>query len=151
MKKISILVSLLLSVGLSFSQVGINTATPLSTLDINGNMSVKVVNLTGNSTTVPTDISDGYYISITPTVNDAIFRLPSAITFPGRMYIIRNVSNTLTADLTSAGGQLFYKSTTGQVNGTNDIVYMNGTFPPAADKARSVIVISDGANWTVFN
>ena len=145
MKKISIYVLLLLSVGLSFSQVGINTAAPLSTLDINGNMSVKVVNLTGNSTTVPTDINDGYYISITPTVNDALFRLPSAIAFPGRMYIVRNVSNSLTAFLTSAGGQLFYKNTTGQTNGTNAIAYMNES------GSRTLIVISDGSNWTVFN
>ena len=40
----------------AFSQVGINTTSPLSTLDINGNLSVKVINLAGSGT--PTTIND---------------------------------------------------------------------------------------------
>ena len=129
--------------GFSFAQIGINTVLPLSTLDINGNLSVKVINLTGSVS--PTPISDGVYISVTPTANDQQFRLPSPIAFPGRMYIIRNVANTNTAVLITPAGQFFYKNTTGQTNGTNDFVYMNES------TTRSAILISDGANWTVFN
>lgn len=41
----------------AFSQVGINTSNPVSTLDINGNLSVKHVALTGAGSA--TNINDG--------------------------------------------------------------------------------------------
>ena len=122
-----------------FSQVGINTTAPLSMLDINGNLSVKTITLTGSSSA--TLISDGVYISLNPQATDQEFQLPSAITFPGRIYIIRNIQNATTAKLTSAGGMFFPKNSTG---GSAQIyMYENNS--------RSIIVISDGANWTYFN
>ena len=121
------------------AQVGINTTTPLSTLDINGNVSVKTVTLTGSGSA--TLINDGVYISIAPQATDQEFRLPSAVTYPGRIYIIRNIQNTVTAKLTSAGGLLFPKgSTTGSTE-----IYM------WQNNRRSVIVVSDGSNWTYFD
>ncbi len=122
-----------------FSQVGINTTAPLSTLDINGNLSVKVITLTGSGSA--TLISDGVYISVNPQATNQEFQLPSASSYPGRIYIIRNINNTYTAMLTSAGGLLFPKtSTTGSSQ-----VYMY------ENSSRSVIVASDGSNWTYFN
>ena len=124
---------------IGFSQVGINTTAPLSMLDINGNLSVKTITLTGSSSA--TLISDGVYISLNPQATDQEFQLPSAITFPGRIYIIRNIQNATTAKLTSAGGMFFPKNSTG---GSAQIyMYENNS--------RSIIVISDGANWTYFN
>lgn len=121
------------------SQVGINTITPLSTLDVNGNLSVKVVNLTGSA--APTDISDGIYISLIPLVTDQVFRLPDPVLYPGRMYVVRNIQNFITAALTTSNGLLFFKGTT---TGTGTIyMYENNN--------RTLIVISDGNNWTVFN
>ena len=134
-----ILITALLSVNFGLAQVGINTSNPLSTLDINGNLSVKTITLVGSGSA--TDISDGVYISVNPQATDQEFRLPSAVAFPGRVYIIRNINNTTTAMLTSAAGLLFPKgSTTGSTQ-----IYMN------EGNRRSVIVISDGSNWTYFD
>lgn len=122
-----------------FSQVGINTTTPLSMLDINGNLSVKVITLTGSGSA--TLISDGVYISVNPQATNQEFQLPSASSYPGRVYIIRNINNTYTAMLTASSGLLFPKtSTTGSSQ-----VYMY------ENSSRSVIVVSDGSNWTYFN
>lgn len=123
----------------SFGQVGINTTTPLSTLDINGNLSLKTVVLVGSAT--PTLIDDGVYISLQPSVTDQEFRLPNAVNFPGRVYVLRNIQNSITARLTSAGGLLFPKNST---TGNTDVYMYEGN-------NRSLIVISDGINWTYFN
>jgi hypothetical protein len=123
-----------------FSQVGINTTTPLSTLDINGNLSVKVLTLTGTSST--TFISDGVYLSLNPQATDQEFQLPSPITYPGRIYYLRNINNTNTAKLTTAAGNFFFKPlTTGGVS----TIYMYD------NHYRTLMVVSDGVNWTVFD
>ena len=124
------------------AQVGINTTMPLSTLDINGNLSVKTLTLIGSAT--PTNISDGVYISINPQATDQEFKLPSPITYPGRVYIIRNISNSITAKLTTAAGQFFFKHTTS--GGTGAIYMYEGV-----GNNRTLIITSDGLNWTVFN
>ncbi len=127
-----------------FSQVGINTTTPLSTLDINGNLSVKVVNLTGTGTGTSGSavlISDGVYISINPAATDDKFQLPNPVSFPGRTYIIRNINNTITAQLTTAAGMLFPKNST---VGSSNIYMYEGNL-------RTVTVFSDGSNWTYIN
>ena len=120
----------------AFSQVGINTTSPLSTLDINGNLSVKVINLAGSGT--PTTINDGVYISINPQGQDQEFILPNPTLVPGRIYFIRNINNTFTAKLTTVSGLLFPKNTT---TGTSQIYMYN-------DNSRTITVISDGTNWT---
>jgi hypothetical protein len=139
LKLIMILITALLSVNFGLAQVGINTSNPLSTLDINGNLSVKTITLVGSGSA--TDISDGVYISVNPQATDQEFRLPSAVAFPGRVYIIRNINNTTTAMLTSAAGLLFPK---GSTTGSTQIYMYEGN-------SRSVIVISDGSNWTYFD
>jgi hypothetical protein len=125
-----------------FAQVGINTITPLSTLDINGNLSVKTMTLIGSATA--TEINDGVYISLNPQANDQVFNLPSAVDFPGRIYFLRNISNTQTAAISASGGLFFYKNTTVEANSTTHQIYLY-------ESNRSVFVISDGLNWTVFN
>lgn len=139
LKLILILVPALCAVNFGMAQVGINTNQPLSTLDINGNLSVKTVTLTGSGSA--TLINDGVYISIVPQATDQEFQLPNPITYPGRIYIVRNISNTITAKLTSATGLLFPK---GSTTGSAEIFMYEGS-------KRSVIVISDGSNWTYFD
>ena len=133
------LISILFLSQFAFSQVGINTIVPLSMLDINGNLSIKVVNLTGSA--APTLINDGIYISINPIVADQEFKLPSAVLFPGRTYIIRNVQNAITAKLTSTAGSLFPKNST---TGSTEIYMYEGNL-------RTITIISDGLNWTYIN
>ncbi|PKP15415.1 MAG: hypothetical protein CVU07_10185, partial [Bacteroidetes bacterium HGW-Bacteroidetes-23] len=82
-KIIFVLVLMCLFSKSSFGQVGINTTTPLSTLDINGNLSLKSIVLVGSA--APTLIDDGVYISLQPLITDQEFRLPNAVDFPGRV------------------------------------------------------------------
>lgn len=106
-----IFLAFLLVSSLSFSQVGINTTNPLSTLDINGNLSVKTVTLNGTNTGglgTATLINDGVYISVKPVAQDDKFQLPNPTLFPGRIYIIRNIQNTVRAQLTTTSGLLFF-------------------------------------------
>ncbi|UGS21215.1 hypothetical protein [Flavobacterium cyclinae] len=129
---------------LSFSQVGINTTTPLSTLDINGNLSVKTVTLNGSNSGgggTATLINDGVYISVRPLATDDKFQLPNPSLFPGRIYIIRNIQNSVTAQLTTTSGMFFPKNST---TGSSNLYMYEGNL-------RTVIVISDGVNWTYIN
>jgi len=137
---IGILVLFLLVSTVGFSQVGINTTNPLSTLDINGNLSVKVLTLNGSGS--PTLISDGVYLSLNPQATDQEFQLPSPITYPGRIYYLRNINNTNTAKLTTAAGNFFFKPLTSGGVGT---IYMYD------NHYRTLMVVSDGSNWTVFD
>ena len=87
----------------------------------------------------PTTISDGFYLSLNPQAADQEFILPSPIFFPGRMYILRNISDTNTAKLTTPVGLLFGK---GKTTGGATSIYMYD------DNNRMITVISDGLNWT---
>lgn len=120
-----------------YAQVGINTTNPLSTLDVNGNVSFKTFILVGSAS--PTPISDGFYLSLNPQQTDQEFVLPSPLAVPGRMYILRNISDTKTAKLTTPAGLLFGK---GRTTGGATSIYMYD------DNNRTITVISDGLNWT---
>jgi hypothetical protein len=147
MKKQNYLFCLLLFFGVKFSvfsQVGINTTTPMSTLDINGNLSLKTVTLNGNGTGnsgTAVLIDDGVYISLNPLATDDKFQLPNPTLFPGRVYIIRNIQNGVTAQLITTTNLLFPKNST---VGSSQIYMYEGNL-------RTVIVISDGQNWTYIN
>ena len=147
MKKQNYFFCLLLFFGVKFSvfsQVGINTTTPMSTLDINGNLSLKTVTLNGNGTGnggIAVLIDDGVYISLNPLATDDKFQLPNPTLFPGRVYIIRNIQNAVTAQLISSTNLLFPKNST---VGSSQIYMYEGNL-------RTVIVISDGQNWTYIN
>ena len=134
-----------------FSQVGINTNTPLSTLDIYGNLTIKEVGiananvsgsgpLNGGPNASKTAISDGIYISLTPTSGNTDFVLPDAVANPGRIYILRNISNSVNAYIYSNGGSFFAKDSSGA---TSAPVTM-----PFNSLLKTIIFISDGANWT---
>lgn len=142
MRRIVVTITILAGMILN-GQVGINTDTPLSTLDINGNLSIKHLTLPENGTDTGLQlIDDGVYISVNPQVQDQEFRLPDANTVPGRIYIVRNISNTLTARLTSAGGLFFKKDSTNDGR-TELFMYENNL--------RTVIAYSDGVSWNTFN
>ncbi len=140
-----IFLTFLLVSNIGFTQVGINTTNPLSTLDINGNLSLKTVTLDGTNTGgggSATIISDGVYISIRPLAGDDKFQLPNPTAVPGRVYIVRNIQNSVTAQLTTPAGLIFHKGSTS--GGLNQIYMWEGN-------RRSVIIISDGLNWTYFD
>ncbi|HNP33164.1 MAG TPA: hypothetical protein PKN96_07715 [Flavobacterium sp.] len=151
LKLLLILIAIICSVNYCFSQVGINTTTPLSTLDINGNLNVKEIGLTnvnvsgsgsfnGGPSGSATPISDGVYISLTPTSGSDEFILPNAVNVPGRIYILRNISNSVNAKIYTFGGSLFAKD-------SSTLTTAPLTMPFNA-VLKTVIVISDGINWT---
>jgi len=133
-------ISIFLFCSIIYAQVGINTTAPLSTLDINGNLSVKTVTLVGSSSA--TNISDGVYISVNPQATDQEFKLPSPVDYPGRIYYIRNISDNYTAKLTTAAANMFFKNLT--TGGVSALYMYNNHY-------RTIMVISDGLNWTVFD
>jgi len=145
MKKI-IFILFLLTGAFGFSQVGIATATPKSMLDINGNVSYKVVSLNGGPGGAATPIDDGYYINLTPTAGNVEFILPDATLFPGRMYVLRNITNSETAIVYSFGGTFFAgdnRISEGSISLVPGDGNASNSFP-----SKTLTVISDGVNWT---
>ena len=127
------------------AQVGIGTIDPKSTLDVNGNLSVKVLTLSGGPSGNQTSINDGVYISLNPTTGNQQFSVAEPSTVPGRIYFIRNISNTVSASIFTTGGKRFFpkNATTG--------TEANGPLVLNANASRqSVYLISDGINWTYF-
>jgi hypothetical protein len=134
-----------------FSQVGINTTTPMSTLDINGNLTIKEIGIinsnvagsavfNGGPPGSAKPIDDGVYISLNPTSGNQEFILPNAVNVPGRIYILRNISNSVAAQIFTFGGNFFSKDTSSPTTAPLNM-------PPNAI-LKTVIVISDGSNWT---
>lgn len=62
-------------------------------LDINGNLSLKVQNYNGGPGGAATPIDDGIYINLNPTPFNVEFLLPNAVDVPGRIYIMRNITD----------------------------------------------------------
>ena len=145
MKNIIILITLILCTNNVFSQVGIGTTDPKSTLDINGNLSLKVLSLNGGPSGTATLIDDGVYINLTPTASNADFELPNPTIVPGRIYVLRNVTDAETAYILTQGtGVLFFSGDS--TNGTG-VVNMT-TSVGGGNDAKTLILISDGSNWT---
>lgn len=140
MRKITLVLTLVFGLALN-AQVGINTDTPLSTLDINGNLSVKHISLTGAGT--PTLIDDGVYISISTTAAGQRFQLPDATLVPGRVYILRNVTNVHDAIIETAGAGVEFFAGNNSTSGTATVT-LQGT----NTSTKTLIFISDGSNWT---
>ncbi len=146
MKKIVLIVCMVFGFNLN-AQVGINTTVPQSTLDINGNLSVKHLVLTGSGSA--TIIDDGVYLSINPILANQEFRLPDASLFPGRIYILRNITNGLDAAISSVGtnptagvGVEFFAGDN-STSGTKTV-----TLDGNDTTTKTLIFISDGSNWT---
>ncbi|WP_460217756.1 hypothetical protein [Psychroserpens sp. MEBiC05023] len=150
MKKIVLIAALFCSV-FCFAQVGIGTTNPKSTLDINGNLSLKVVDLNGGNFANKTPIDNGTYINLNPN-NGGVnagndFELPDAAAVPGRIYILRNRKDADAAYIYSAGGDMFTgdsRTAVTQPYQMDSDADANGGSP-----SKTIIVISDGINWTV--
>lgn len=129
-----------------FSQVGINTETPLSMLDINGNLSLKVVTLNGGPVGAATPINDGIYINLNPTAGNLEFILPNASNVPGRIYIMRNITDNFDAEIYSFGGGFFRGDS--RISSTAPIRMTPDNAGDGGDRTKTLIFISDGTNWT---
>lgn len=124
--------------------IGIGTASPNSTLQVDGTMAVGVtMNIAGGTSGSPVSLSTAkYYIGLLPadgTNNN--YQLPSPVGIPGRTYIIRNNSSVNNAVISTAAALLFPgASATG-----NSSYTLNPT-----STVKTVMVVSDGSNWTIM-
>lgn len=145
MKNVILIIALALCFNSVSAQVGVGTTDPKSTLDINGNLSLKVVSLNGGPGTSRTTIDDGVYINLTPTSGNADFELPDPTAVPGRIYILRNVTDTETAYiLTQGAGVEFFAADSTAGTTVVNMTTASGT----GNTNKTLIFISDGANWT---
>ena len=157
MKRLLLILLVFLNIYFSNAQVGINTTTPISTLDINGNLNVKELGIlnakvvgsgvfNGGPGGNATPISDGVYVSLTPTSGNQEIIVPNAVNVPGRIYILRNISTSISAILYSFGGKFFAKDSKNPtpLTGTSTISL------PSDGSLKTTIIISDGENWTYF-
>ncbi|MEZ4792544.1 MAG: hypothetical protein R2783_03475 [Gelidibacter sp.] len=149
MKKL-MLFSLIMCVTIGFGQVGIGTLTPLSTLDINGNVSFKVVDLDGRNFANKAPINDGFYLNLRPNNggpnNGNDFELPNAALVPGRMYILRNVKNCDDAYIYSIGPSQFFAGNSRTA--TAQPITMGADCANTGSVTKTLMFISDGINWT---
>ena len=138
------IISLLFAFQVSLAQVGINTVEPKSTLDINGNLSLKTIGiptaLNGGPSGSATAINDGVYISLTPLSGQQEFIIPKASDVPGRIYIFRNISVSVNAQLYSFGGGFYAKDAVVTTAAPLTLPF-NGLL-------KTIIIVSDGQNWT---
>ncbi|MGB3605512.1 hypothetical protein [Psychroserpens sp.] len=140
MKYLILILTFLLSFNFSFSQVGIGTVTPNSTLEVNGSVAFKVVTLNGNTTTT---INDGYYINILPNSGDQVFNLPDPSLNIGRTYILRNVvpeGQSTNAVIDSFGADCVFFANNSQ--GCSDSIDLR-----ASGIQKTYVIYSDGNGW----
>lgn len=124
--------------------LGIGTAAPKSTLEVNGTMAVGLsINIAGGASGSPVSLAaSNSYIGLLPAdgINNN-YQLPNPTTCGGRMYIIRNNSSSFTAILSTAAGSLF--------PGNSSVGGSTYTLNPTT-AVKTVMCVSDETNWTVM-
>jgi hypothetical protein len=85
------------------------------------------------------------YLGLSPTATNYYYALPSAVTYAGAVIFIRNNSGTNSATLVpplAAGGGSMFNANSNVISPT---YVLNSTTAP-----KTLIVVSDGVNWTVM-
>ncbi len=126
------------------TKVGIGTTTPNTTLHVDGSLSIGVsMSIAGGAGISPVSLLNyKTYLGLSPADNtNNNYQLPSPVTSPGRVYIIRNNSFSFNAVLSTAAGSLFAGSST--VGGATYTLNAGGT-------VKTVMAVSDGSNWTIM-
>lgn len=128
------LLTFFLLTGLAFNaytQIGIGTTTPNSTLDIRGSLALNYRSFSTSTTVTSTDNTLIYTGSTAATVT-----LPDATTCPGRTYSIKNASTTNplpVLTIATSASQTIDAGTTWLLN----------------DAKEMILVISNGSNWDI--
>jgi hypothetical protein len=129
--------------------VGIKKSTPTSTLDVNGSLSVKVINNLqsfGSSAITAVPIGDVYYVTLLPGVQEAYYQIPSAASCPGRMMILRKkiVGPCCKYSFIVSPGSNFIEISNGY-DLPYDVLIIGGTRNNV--RLDAVQLISDGTSW----
>lgn len=127
--KTSLLILILASTLTVFAQVGVNTAVPKSTLDVNGSVGNKVTLVTTNTIL---DINNA--VVVCNNLSPVTVTLPSASNIAGRTYHIKRGS---TANVT--------------VNTSLSQTIDGNTTATLGSQYDGIQLISDGANWLILN
>jgi MinD-like ATPase involved in chromosome partitioning or flagellar assembly len=72
-----------------------------------------------------------------------VFRLPDATLFPGRIYILRNVSNVNDAIISTTGTGVEFFAGNNSTTGTTTV-----NLAGSNTTTKTLIFLSDGSNWT---
>jgi hypothetical protein len=130
----------------SNGELGIGTAIPNTTLQVDGSISVGVsMGLTGGGIGSPVSLTNQKtYIGCSPADNtNNFYQLPDPATCPGRIFYIRNNSSSFFANIVTAAG-FIYPGSSASIAGGNTYTLNQTT------SVKTVICISDGVNWTVW-
>lgn len=117
----------------SNAQIGVGTTSPTSTLDVRGSLALNYRSFTSSTTAASTDQT----LLFTGTTASTI-TLPDATTCAGRLYTIKNASNTTPLPAVTVA--------------TTSSQTIDGSSSWLLSNSKSVItVVSDGSNWNVTN
>ncbi len=133
MKKLYFFSILIFTSASLFSQIGIGTTTPNSTLDVRGSMATNYRAFAANTTA---DISDNILVFTGATA--ATLTLPTAVAITGRTYQIKNAS------LTGPTPVLTIATTSAQTIDGLTSWSLTGLY-------QTVTLVSNGSNWHVVN
>lgn len=114
--------------------------TARTKLEVNGVISSTPQTLSGSNNMMTSTV-----VSVNPTVNDEEFFLPNPTSAPGAILFVRNISNSLTAKITTPTGSIIEAS---RVGGNVNIFMLGLDNRP--EKSKTLMFISDGFNWTAF-
>ncbi|MBL1220611.1 hypothetical protein JET18_07160 [Chryseobacterium sp. L7] len=135
----------------AYSQIGIKTPTPSSTLDVRGSIEGNYLEITDDYPLLPTD----YHVSFSGTGNSKL-TLPSksatdnsAVDFRGRKYYIRNNSTTADLTLTAAGGEILRLG--GTSPGSNIFVLKAGKSATLTAGNANGWDLDVNTNWALVN
>lgn len=122
----------LLVVDASTDMVGLATSSPVSTLDVNGSVSMRTTSISSNTT-----LDDSHYVVLCdPSLAGFTITLPTAASSAGRVYIIKEiVGSTNTISVTGDGAEKIDGS------GTKDM----------SVAYQSMTIICDGSAWYVIS
>jgi hypothetical protein len=117
----------------AYSQVGIGTTSPNSTLDVRGSLSVNTSTFTSSVAVSSTD-----HIMIFTGTTAATATLPTAVGCTGRIYYFKNASTTVPTPVLTVA--------------TSSSQTIDASASITVDDANEIVcVVSDGTNWRIVN
>ncbi|SHE58235.1 hypothetical protein [Chryseobacterium takakiae] len=119
------------SVDAANDRIGIGTASPNTTLTVNGIISSGLQTISISGTVVNRSV-------VSATTN---FVLPSAVTNAGAIIYTRNINTSGSITVTTVAGLMFNGGSSGSTSSYN----MNSN-----DQTKTILWISDGVNWTAI-